>query len=256
METKSPITARPHRTPGQSVEEERNRILSEVVDQWLLMALVMVVFAALEWFRWARDIKPEPGLFTAFAIAVCAVATWRVWRVIPKLRELKLARDGELAVGQFLEELRSHGYRVFHDLVGESFNVDHVIIGPAGIFTIETKTWSKPVKGPAEINFDGKSIKRNGLEPDRNPVIQARAQASWIRNLLDESFGSSPYVKPVVLFPGWYVVNERQSFDGVWVLEPKAFKKFVVKEPIRVSESDVNLLAHHLSLHIRAQARD
>ena len=40
--------------------------------------------------------------------------------------------------------------------------IDHVIIGPAGIFTIETKTWSKPVRGEARIVFDGEKLTAGG----------------------------------------------------------------------------------------------
>ena len=43
-----------------------------------------------------------------------------------------------------LEDLRAQGYAVFHDIPGDGFNVDHALIGPAGIFAIETKTRAKP----------------------------------------------------------------------------------------------------------------
>jgi hypothetical protein len=58
------------------------------------------------------------------------------------MRTLRQGIEGEKAVGQFLERLREQRYQVFHDLVGDGFNVDHVLIGPAGVFTIETKTSS------------------------------------------------------------------------------------------------------------------
>ena len=37
---------------------------------------------------------------------------------------------------------------------------------------------SKPVKGNHSILFDGYKIILGGLEPERNPVVQAKAQAS------------------------------------------------------------------------------
>lgn len=64
-----------------------------------------------------------------------------------------------------------------HDEIGQGFNLDHVLIGSAGVFTIETKTLSKPVRGQARIKFDGERFLVNGFEPDRDPVIQAKAQA-------------------------------------------------------------------------------
>ena len=51
-------------------------------------------------------------------------------------------------MGQLLENLRADGARVFHDLVGEGLNIDHVVVSPHGIFVLETKTWSKPGFSP------------------------------------------------------------------------------------------------------------
>lgn len=45
----------------------------------------------------------------------------------------------------------------------------------AGIFTVETKTFSKPARGNAKVTFDGENILVNGFRPDRDPVTQARA---------------------------------------------------------------------------------
>jgi hypothetical protein len=50
-------------------------------------------------------------------------------------------------VGQYLETLRARGYRVLHDLIGDGFNVDHALIGPDSIFTVETKTYHKARQG-------------------------------------------------------------------------------------------------------------
>lgn len=111
------------------------------------------------------------------------------------------------------------------------FNVDHVIIGPAGAFTIETKTWNKPGKGSPKITFDGETLLAAGWDPDRNPVIQAKAQASWLQRLLAESTGKTLPVKPVILFPGWYIEDSRQSRKELWVLEPKALAKFLENAP-------------------------
>ena len=154
-----------------------------------------------------------------------------------------------------LEALRTAGYSVFHDVLGDGFNVDHVVVGPAGVFTIETKAWSKPAKGAAEITFDGESLLAAGREPERNPVVQAKAQANWLRQILAESTGKPYSVWPVVLFPGWFVKNSRESFTNLWVLEPKAFNKFLANEKIELAPEDISLAAFHLSQFIRGQER-
>jgi hypothetical protein len=89
------------------------------------------------------------------------------------------------------------------------------------VFTIETKTYSKPAKGKAEVTFDGERIKIGHWEPDRNPVIQARAQAGWLKSLLMETTGRHFPVHPVIVFPGWFVRSEGRPKRPIWVLNPK-----------------------------------
>jgi Nuclease-related domain len=174
-----------------------------------------------------------------------------VYRSLPRLRALKLGRDGEKAVGQFLDRLRERGYRIFHDVSGGNFNLDHVLIGPAGVFTVETKTHRKP-RGNPQIDLDGDTIRIDGFEPDRDPVVQARAQASWLRELLSESTGRNFDVRSVVVYPGWWV-NERFTRENtaIWVLEPKRLPTFLDREPRRISGEDIHLASFHLSRFVR-----
>src|SRR6266850_3617016 len=206
---RSPLKDRPLRNPGQSLDDQIQDFTYDYMLWPTLLALFFVLLAALEWFRYLRTIPPSPRLYTFGAVAILAFAAYRVFKGLPRLHALKLGRDGEKAVGQFLESLRGRGYRVFHDVVGGNFNLDHVLIGPAGVFIVETKTHSKP-SGDARVVFDGETIRIDGFEPDRDPVIQAKAQASWLRELLTESTGRNFAVKSAIVFPGWYV-NEADA---------------------------------------------
>jgi hypothetical protein len=196
--------------------------------------------------------KPNPILFSGAALIAVLYATYRVRRAIPRLKALRLGLEGEKAVGQFLERLREQGFHVFHDVVGVGFNVDRVLVGPAGIFTIETKTWSKPTTGNAQLTFDGESIRAGAMAPDRNPLIQARSQTNWLKSLLLESAGKKFEVRPVIVFPGWFVLNSAGTFKDVWVLEPKALPPFLSYEPNRMSHEDIKLASFHLSRLIRS----
>ncbi|MBI4220105.1 MAG: NERD domain-containing protein [Chloroflexi bacterium] len=172
------------------------------------------------------------------------------------LKNLRLARDGERAVAQFLEQVREKGYRVFHDIVGPDFNVDHVLVGPHGVFVIETKTISKPAAGDPRVEYDGETVRVAGYTPDRDPVRQASALAKWVGDLVKESAGKVAFVRPVVLYPGWYVEDR---FSGarpaVWVLNPKAFPAFLAHEPMRLAAEDIKLISFHLSRYVRSEAQ-
>lgn len=254
--TRSPLKDKPLRLPGQSVAEERDDLLENAVLQPLMLALFMIIFALLEWWRDFMQLKPNPVISTIAAVLAIGYAVWRIYRSRVRLRNLRQALEGERAVGQYLERLREGGYHVFHDVVGTGFNIDHVLIGPAGVYTIETKTWSKPIKGSARVVFDGADLKVGGIEPDRSPVVQAKAQAGWMKSMLLESTGKRYAVHPVIVFPGWFVENTAGSFKDLWVLEPKALPTFLQNAENRLEPEDVKLAAFHLSRLIRAKQRE
>lgn len=253
---RSPLKDKPLRQAGQSLEEERMALLDDKLESPLFLAVFLVALAGLEWWRDYTGTKPLPWLFTTVALLAVAFATWRFFRLRPRLRALRLGIEGEKVVGQYLDGLRAQGYSVFHDIVGPNFNIDHVLIGPAGAFTIETKTWTKPARGDARIRFDGYTLVAGGQAPDRDPIVQARAQASWLRRTLNESTGKSIEARPVVLFPGWFVEPMPGSLKDVWVLEPKALPAFLDREAARLSAEDARLAAYHLSRHIRATEKE
>jgi len=164
------------------------------------------------------------GIFIAFSIT-------KIFLCQKDIRKLKLGREGEKAVGEFLDRFREKGYRVFHDIVGGDFNIDHVLIGNTGIYTIETKTISKSLKGSNNITYDGEKVMIGKFDLDRNPIVQAKAQANWLKELINDLTGKEIRVQPVVLYPGWFV-NKMPKGAKVWVLNPKALPKFLENEQI------------------------
>ncbi|MHB8495500.1 MAG: nuclease-related domain-containing protein [Casimicrobiaceae bacterium] len=218
----------------------------------MLVALLLIIMAGLEWWRYFVPQLPHPWISTAFAMAGVAWAVWTIRSALPMFKQLRLGIEGERTVGLALEHLRAGGCDVFHDLVGQGFNVDHVVIGPAGVFTVETKTRSKPVRGNAQITFDGEQLLVGNLQPDRDPVVQARAQASWVRQVLLESTGRKFEVRPVIVFPGWFIEQTEGSKREIWVLNPKALPDFIGHEPRKLSDEDVRLASFHLARFVRA----
>jgi hypothetical protein len=48
--------------------------------------------------------------------------------------------EGEEVVGEILEGLVADGWQVIHDVSLGRGNIDHVVVGPGGLFTVETKS--------------------------------------------------------------------------------------------------------------------
>jgi hypothetical protein len=252
LKRKSPLKDKPLRNPGQSLDEELDRLVNEQGMLWIATIAISISMFWLEWWRWYRKTEPNPIATAIVVIPVIGFSIFKLSCIVQRARRLKMARDGEKAVGQFLSDLRGKGYRVFHDILGEGFNIDHIIICDRGIFTVETKTYRKPITGNPEIQFDGETLSINGHPPCRDPIAQAKAQADWSKNILKESTGKEYPIKAVLVFPGWFVKSTLEGkHSSLWVLNPKALSAFIEKEPRKLRQEDVQLAAYHLSRYIR-----
>src|SRR5699024_3868651 len=169
---KSPLKSKPVRTPGQSLDEQRRALFDDylLLPAFLVAGVLMVCI--VQWHAHLTGQPPQPWLWTAALVLAIGFVIYRFLKILPVVRKLRQGADGERAVGQYLEGLREQGYKVFHDIVADGFNLDHVAIGPGGVFTIETKTWSKPARGEAVIHFNGTDIQALDSAADRRPVIQ------------------------------------------------------------------------------------
>jgi hypothetical protein len=252
MSGQSPLKAKPLRLPGESVDKEIDHWVNDKTLGPFFGAGSFCIVAFFEWYGYLTHAPRQPMVFTVIATAALLFAGWR-FRVIRKqVRQLRQGRDGERAVGQFLERLREDGALVFHDIPGDGFNLDHVVISTHGIYAIETKTLSKPWP-QAKVVVEGDSLRVAGEEPDRNPIVQVTAAAKWLESQLQESTGKRFLARGVVVFPGWFV-EQRGPTGDVWVLEPKALPAFIGNAPTMIAPSDVALAAFHLSRYVRSEA--
>ena len=251
MARQSPLKGRPLRNPGQGLDEELQRLWDDRAAPYYFIPVFLCGLAALEWFAYLRNMPRQPVIYTIVAVISVVLGGFRLLQFRKQAQRLKLGRDGERAVGQFLERLRVDGARIFHDVPADGFNLDHVVIAAQGLFVVETKTWSKP-SSDARIEFDGTRILANGRAPSRDPIAQVRAEVAWLKRTLEESTGKRLPIRGVVVFPGWFVEPATpEAKRDVWVLEPKALPSFIEHEARVLPDSDVALAAFHLGRYVR-----
>lgn len=252
-ETRSPLKEKPLRVPGQSVQDQINDVVDEKVLGYVIAIAISSTMALVEWSRSWNPLPPAPWPFTIIAAIVVFFSAWKLRAMLKLVKELKLGRDGERIVAEMLNQLRSSGAIIFHDIQGPTFNVDHLVLSPRGFFIVETKTRSK--RSGAQVVFDGKELRVDGRKPDRDPIAQVRALKDWVTSTLKASTGKSYPVKPVVVFPGWFVnpVKEQGNSD-VWVLNPEALPVFIRNCPEVVTEEDFRLAVYHMATIARASA--
>lgn len=251
QEKRSPLKRQPLRNPGESLNEKMEDLLDDRLLPAFCIAVVTILLAGWEWWRKYTQAPPQPYVMTAFAIAAVGY-TWHQFVIVRRqCRSLRLGIQGEKAVGQLLEDLRTKGYRVIHDVPGDGFNLDHVLVGPGGVVVVETKARSKPEIGPVTVSYDGEKVLFNGLEPDRNPIVQARAACRWLKDLLLRETGKSWAVKGVVIPIGWYVDSSRPpSKCDVWVLNETGLPKFLDNAPVVLKAEDIALAAARIEDHV------
>ena len=161
---------------------------------------------------------------------------------------------GERCVGQTLERLRSKGYQVFHDIPCGGFNIDHVLISPRGVFVIDTKTYTRPAHGRAEV-----IVSDSGLmvgTDDRSAMLsRVKGQARWLHNFIHQETAQSIWVMAVIVFPGWEVITQPGTNASAWVLNPRDLPQHLTQQPENVGQETVRAVTHALGNYCREKNR-
>jgi hypothetical protein len=234
---------------GESLGDAAMNLWLDKFFFYFLAALMFGAVAITEWMSRLLNSRVSPWVWTVPAVAAGVMATWRWFWIKPQMDALRQGIRGERAVGRMLEDFRRLGYEVFHDIPGDGFNIDHALIGPGGVFAIETKTISKRPGPEVKVDYDGTRVLIDGHAPDRDPVAQAAAGADYLRDLLKGMTDRDVPVRAVVLFPKWFITKQPPGCR-VWVLNEKALLGFLKNEPRKLSPEDVALFANRLTLHL------
>jgi hypothetical protein len=137
---------------------------------------------------------------------------------------------GEEAVADVLAGLPS-SYWVLHGVSTGHGDVDHVVIGPTGVFALETKAWQ------------GKFYRRRGQlycngKPAEHVLRQARGAAGQVRQLLLEA-GIDVWVEAVVVAAWASVARSPVRFRKSYVVSIKDVVGFVTDRPPSLNSSTV-----------------
>ena len=249
---KSPLKDKPLHVAGQSIDEKIHDYMFDDVSTYFTIQVVLIFGTIIVWAYRAFPSIYIPIALTIITILAIIYCTFRLVFLSKKIKSLALGRKGEKIVAEILDNLRSKGFIVFHDVVDKNrnFNIDHVILSPHGIFTVETKTFSKPPNG--EIIYEDDNIIAGNFNIGNKIMIQAKSQTKWLKKMLKESTGKNYNAMPVIVFPGWFVRPMPDYLKKrLWILNPIALDSFISNEPVRIQESDMHLVAFHISRYIR-----
>jgi hypothetical protein len=165
-------------------------------------------------------LQPQSYIWLSLAVWTLSALAWGIGsfiqagKIYDNIRNCRLGLRGEQAVAEALADctISAAGYIAFHDVPGDgAWNVDHIVVGPGGIFVLETKARSrrktKREQPDHEVWFDGESLQFPWCI-DRGAAWQAERNAEWVRGFISGFAPKGILVHPVIVIPGWYVKTE------------------------------------------------
>jgi hypothetical protein len=202
-------------TPGASAEAEYRRRRAIDRTTWartLPLRVAAVVLVGLGSLLLATVTGLLLPACLAVSVAAAGGACWRLrFRPSPETRAWQRGAAGERHVARLLEPLVQQGWGVQHDLrvPGSKANIDHVVIGPPGIFVIDAKHY----RGRLRLSRDGL------LWHGRFLLSPALSTVRWEADKLQARIGAADIaVVPIVAVVGATVPHGQVSAHDVTVV--------------------------------------
>jgi hypothetical protein len=192
-----------HGIVGKTLKNNLFRVMAIPIALGLLVALPIVVFfptlAAIAW------LPLLVGIMMVFGDK----------QIARGIRATRKGYEGEAQMGKALANL-PEGWRVFHDLDLGGENVDHLAVGPAGVFNLEVKNYS------GKVIATPKGLWNKGQKQDKI-VKQAWRQSHKLRELLEVE------VVPILVFVGHELEGNRVG--RLMVMHPKQAVEYLRTMP-------------------------
>lgn len=171
----------------------------------------------------ALELRRAAPVKTFIARALGVHAQERAWRV---------GANGEEKVAMRLRKL-GDGWRVLHAVpVGEQdSDIDHVVIGPPGVFTLNTKNHSG-----SRVWVAGHSFLVNGQKTDY--LRNSRFEAERASKLLSAACGFGVPVEPIIVVMATAITVKAQPSD-VHVVGRKQIANWLSKLPVLLAPEGV-----------------
>jgi hypothetical protein len=174
----------------------------------------------------ARELRAAQPFLTRLARVLGVHTDERAWRA---------GASGERVTGWWLGRLPD-GWFVFHDIpIGRrGANIDHLVVGPGGVFTINTKKLS------GSIVVNPRTLAHNGYRTNYLP--KASEEARRVSMLLSAAVGRPVEVRGLlaILADEWTI--KKQPID-VFVGGPRGAKHWMLRRPAALHPQDVIALA-------------
>ena len=186
---------------GRYVSQEAVRKRKKMLDVGLFAVgglCTIMGFTAGSAFHVTIPVWMSVVVFTVTILGMLGIAKW----CLPKLNDLEKERvnmckglAGETTVAQVLNKSPDE-FRVLNDLTTPFGNLDHVVVGPTGVFLLDTKNWRGVVSpdGKGELLCNGKPTDKPFVRQFVGRIMGIKEQVKALAPCLD------PYFQPLFVF--------------------------------------------------------
>lgn len=123
---------------------------------------------------------------------------------------------GEAAVWYELHRL-NNAYHVFEDIKipGHEENIDFVVIGPTGLFTIEVKNHT------GTIEYNGRELTRDGTLFEHDFIKRSMDETLALHNHIARTCESTVFLSPIIVFSNYFATLriDKESVHHVHVIK-------------------------------------
>ena len=208
----------------QSIRKNQRSVLICLVAI-AICGLVSGFFLAASVFRWGKPWLSIPVLL-AIAVVIYFGNKWFTKKVDVLDRERIAFRKGAVGEGLIAGILEGlpDGYTVLNDLTTPSGNLDHVVVGPNGIFVIDTKNWKGTVTsdGNGELLLNGK--------PTTKPEVKNLVRTVMaIRERITAVCQREYFIKAILAFPTARVEARWGSIKTVDCVTDEALTNYITQ---------------------------
>ena len=153
---------------------------------------------------------------------------------------------GELIVASCLRRL-PQGYHIFNDvhLPGAHGNIDHVVVGPTGVYVIETKSYSGNYIVRGDRWFLDDDLRKEEI---RSPSIQSKRNAAILKEFLESEDIYVSWVNAIVAF-----INSSctiiEDDEYCLIMKPCQIPDHISRSRLMLGEGKVNSIVEVLRKH-------
>jgi hypothetical protein len=158
--------------------------------------------------------------------------------------------DGERRTARALRDLEGEGWHAFHDRDARYGNLDHVIVGTAGVFLLD----SKNLAGTIAVDDDGLMVRWDGdrtAHTYRRLEPALRGAAAQLKDAIEQTAGVTLWVQALVVVWGDFRQGSWAG-DRVTYLSGGELVEWLRRQPPKLSPREVSLIS--LALEARLVA--